>query len=155
MVVDGCVSETSGVTVTLADLVDRMAETIQYYCNLPDPSFAVLIACWITNTYTFDKFAHFDLRPSNTGKQRGYWITDEWFAEWRARYPRKATTGHGSGQVTLLPPHARVNASNPTPNADIDESGRVNLTGANVSIPLSELGFDTLTDEIGGKEASV
>lgn len=38
----------------LADLVDQVAHTINYYCRLPSAELALLAACWIALTYLYE-----------------------------------------------------------------------------------------------------
>ncbi len=45
-------------TPKLADLLDEATSLIERYMTLPDPSSALLIGCWIANTYTYEHFKY-------------------------------------------------------------------------------------------------
>jgi hypothetical protein len=45
-------------TPRLADLLDELALLIRRFVKLPKPELAMLLAVWITETYTFDKFRY-------------------------------------------------------------------------------------------------
>ena len=44
--------------VRVADEIDRIILLIQHYTALPNNDLAVLLACWIANTYTFQHFRY-------------------------------------------------------------------------------------------------
>jgi hypothetical protein len=44
--------------VSLADILEKLSEIIQYYSALPHPSLAMLVSCWIANTYTYREFQY-------------------------------------------------------------------------------------------------
>jgi len=44
--------------VRVADEIDRIIHLIQHYTALPNNDLAVLLACWIVNTYTFQHFRY-------------------------------------------------------------------------------------------------
>jgi hypothetical protein len=44
--------------VRIGDEIDRVAKIIEKYCELPQSSYALLIACWIVNTYTYRYFRY-------------------------------------------------------------------------------------------------
>jgi hypothetical protein len=44
--------------VTLADVLEKIADVIQFFCALPHRDVAMLLACWIANTYTYRLFRH-------------------------------------------------------------------------------------------------
>ncbi len=44
--------------ICLGDLLDQIAELILFYTHLPHSTLAILIACWIANTYTYKAFPY-------------------------------------------------------------------------------------------------
>lgn len=57
MVVDAAPTEPEE-PARLADLLDEVAHLISRYTRLPVAAFAMLIACWIANTYLYERFRY-------------------------------------------------------------------------------------------------